>query len=126
MAKTFGTGMFRVPATGIYPIPAQTSAKFPQEYLERILSQIEVGEHVVVDASALAVDTDLNCWLRPDVVIGSDSVALSSSTPCVAVHREERGYIVSLHSSKGRRCRPGPKPEPVGGIEWIPVVEVKY
>ena len=125
MAKAFGTGMYRVPATGLYPIPAQTSGKFPREYLERILSQIEVGEHVVVDASALAVDTELNCWLQPDVVIGSDSVALSSSTPCVAVHREERLRGVAP-GEKGPAWRPGPKPEPVGGIDWIPVVEVKY
>jgi hypothetical protein len=126
MAKTLGTGLYRVGATGMYAIPAQTSAKFPEEFLERILSQICVGEHVIVDASALAVDNDLNCWLKPDVVISSETVALSSTNPCVSVHREERGYVVSLQTSKGRRWRPGPKPEPVGGVEWIPVVEVRY
>ena len=112
--------------TGMYAIPTQTSAKFPEEYLERTISQIKVGEHVVVEASALAVDGDLNCWLKPDICIGSDSVALSSSIPCVAVTRDPRGFIVSLHPSRGRRWKPGPKPEPINGIEWIPVVELKY
>jgi hypothetical protein len=128
MAKTPGTatGMFRIGGTGMYAIPPQTSAKFPEEYLERTLAEIRLGESVVVDAAALAVDTELNCWLKPDVVIGSDSVALSSSVPCIGVHRNERGYIVSLQASKGRRWRPGPKPQPIEGLEWIPVVEVRY
>jgi hypothetical protein len=126
MAKTVGTGMFRVGGTGMYAIPPQTSAKFPREYLERTLSEIEIGENVVVDASALAVDTEMNCWLKPDVVIGSDSVALSSTSPCITVIRDQRGYLVSLQSSKGRRWRPGPKPDPIDGVEWIPVVEVRY
>jgi hypothetical protein len=97
MAKTIGTGTYRVGGTGMYALPAQTSTKFPAEFLERTLSEINVGEHVVVDASALVVDTELNCWLKPDVVIGSDTVALSSAAPCVAVLRDERGYVVSLH-----------------------------
>jgi hypothetical protein len=126
MAKPAGTGMFRIGGTGMYALPTQTSAKFPLEYLERTLSQIEVGEHVVVDAAALAVDMELNCWLKPDVVVGSDAVALSTANPCVAVIREERGYVVSLQSSKGRRWRPVPRPAPINGIEWIPVVEVRY
>jgi hypothetical protein len=126
MAKTIGTGMYRVGGTGMYALPAQTSTKFPAEFLERTLSEIKVGEHVVVDASALVVDTELNCWLKPDVVIGPDTVALSSAAPCVAVLRDERGYVVSLHSSKGRRWRPGPKPEPINGVAWIPVVEVRF
>jgi hypothetical protein len=112
--------------TGMYAIPTQTSVKFPEEYLERTISQIKDGEHVVVDASALAVDYDLNCWLKPDICIGSDSVALSSSVPCVAVTRDARGFVVSLHPSRGRRWKPGPKPEPINGVEWIPVVELKY
>ena len=60
--------MVKSGTTGMYAIPTQTSAKFPEEYLERTISQIKVGEHVVVEASALAVDTDSNCWLRPDSV----------------------------------------------------------
>ena len=126
MAKIGGTGMYRVPGTGMYAIPTQTSAKFPEAYLERTLVEIQVGEHVVVEASALAVDTDLNGWLRPDVIVGSDSVGLSSAIPCVNVSREERGYVVGLQPSKGRRWKAGPKPDPIDGIEWIPVVEVKY
>jgi hypothetical protein len=110
----------------MYAIPPQTSAKFPEEFLERTLAEIHLGESVVVDASALAVDTELNCWLKPDVVIGSDAVALSSSAPCVTVLRDERGYVVSLHASKGRRWRPQPRPEPIGGVDWIPVVELRY
>jgi hypothetical protein len=112
--------------TGMYAIPTQTSAKFPEEYLERTVGQIRIGEHVVVEASALAVDHELNCWLKPDVCIGSDAVALSSAVPCVAVTRDERGFVVSLHPSRGRRWRPGPKPEPIDGAEWIRVVELKY
>jgi hypothetical protein len=126
MAKTGGTGMYRIGGTGMYAIPPQASAKFPEEYLERTLAEIKVGEHVVVDASAVAVDTELNCWLKPDVVIGSDAFALSSAIPCVSVLRDERGYVVSLQSSKGRRWRPGLKPEPIDGVPWIPVVEVRY
>jgi hypothetical protein len=126
MAKTAGTGMFRIGGTGMYAIPTQTSAKFPLEYLERTIAQIEVGEHVVVEASALAVDPELNCWLKPDVVVGSDAVALSTATPCVGVLREERGYVVSLQPSKGRRWRQVPRPGPIDGVEWIPVVEVRY
>jgi hypothetical protein len=118
--------MFRIGGTGMYAIPPQISAKFPEEFLERTLAEIRVGETVVVDASALFVDTELNCWLKPDVVIGSDSVALSSAVPCVSVMRDARGYVVSLQGSKGRRWRPGPKPEPIQGVEWIPVVEVRY
>ena len=38
--------------TGMYAIPTETSAKFPEEYLERTISQIKYGEHVVVAASA--------------------------------------------------------------------------
>jgi hypothetical protein len=110
----------------MYAIPTQTSAKFPEEYLERTKSQIAVGEHVVVEAGALAVDSELNCWLKPDNCIGSDSVALSSAVPCVAVTRAVRGFVVSLHPSRGRRWKPGPKPEPINGVEWIPVVELKY
>jgi hypothetical protein len=110
----------------MYAIPPQTSAKFPEEFLERTLAEIHPGESVVVDAAALAVDTELNCWLKPDVVIGSDSVGLSSSVPCVTVMRDERGYVVALQGSKGRRWRPGPKPEPIGALEWIPVVELRY
>ncbi len=121
MAKVGVTGM-----TGMYAIPTQTSAKFPVEYLERTLSEIKVGEHVVVETSALVVDQELNCWLKPDVVVGSDATALSSATPCVAVSRDERGYVVSLQPSRGRRWRSGPKPEPINGIGWIPVVELKY
>jgi hypothetical protein len=113
-------------STGMYAIPTQTSAKFPEEYLERTLSQVKVGEHVIVEASALVVDTDLNSWLKPDVCIGSDSVALSSSVSCVAVTRELRGFVVSLHPCRGRRWKPGPKPEPINGLDWIPVVELKY
>jgi hypothetical protein len=129
MAKTGGsgaTGMFRIGGTGMYAIPPQVSAKFPEEYLERTLAEIKIGEHVVVDASSLVVDTELNCWLKPDVVIGSDAFALSSATPCVGVMRDERGYVVSLQASKGRRWRAGPKPEPVDGVAWIPVVEVRF
>jgi hypothetical protein len=126
MAKTMGTGMFRIGGTGMYAMPPQTSAKFPEEFLERTLAEIRVGESVVVDAAALAVDTELNCWLKPDVIIGSDSVGLSSAVPCITVMRDERGYIVALHGSKGRRWRPGPKPEPIGGVEWIPVIELRY
>jgi hypothetical protein len=118
--------MFRIGGTGMYALPQQASARFPREYLERTLSEIDVGEHVVVDAAALAVDLELNCWLKPDVVIASDAVALSSSTPCISVLREERGYVVSLQSSKGRRWRPGPKPAPIAGVEWMPVVEVRH
>jgi hypothetical protein len=110
----------------MYAIPTQSSAKFPEEYLERTISQIKVGEHVVVEASALAVDLDLDCWLKPDVCIGSDSVALSSHVPCVAVTRNQDGFVVGLHPSKGRRWKPGPKPEPINGVEWIRVAEVKY
>jgi hypothetical protein len=112
--------------TGMYAIPTQTSAKFPEQYLERTISQIQVGEHVVVEASALVVDGDLNCWLKPDICIGSDAVALSSSVPCVAVTRDARGFVVSLHPSRGRRWKPGPKPDPINGVEWIPVIELKY
>jgi hypothetical protein len=121
-----GTGMFRIGGTGMYAIPPQTSAKSPEEFLERTLAEIRPGETVVVDAAALAVDTELNCWLKPDVIIGSDSVGLSSSVLCISVLRDERGYIVALHGCKGRRWRPGPKPEPIGGIAWIPVVELRY
>jgi hypothetical protein len=126
MTRTGGTGMYRTAGTGMYAIPQQSSAKFPEEFLQRTLSEIKVGEHVVVDATALAVDTELNCWLRPDVVIGPDTVALSSASPCVTVIRDPRGYVVSLHTSKGRRWQAGPKPGPVDGVEWIPVVEVRY
>jgi hypothetical protein len=112
--------------TGMYAIPTQTSATFPKEYLERTISEIALGEHVVVDASALAVDVDLNCWLKPDICIGSDSVALSSSVPSVAVTRDARGLVVSLHPSRGRRWKAGPKPGPINGVEWLPVVELKY
>jgi hypothetical protein len=112
--------------TGMYAIPTQTSAKFPTEYLERTLAEFKVGEHAVVETSALVVDTDLNCWLKPDVIVSSDAVALSSSTPCISVAREDRGYVVSLHPSRGRRWRTGPKPEPIDGVPWIPVVELKY
>ncbi len=112
--------------TGMYAIPTQSSAKFPKEYLERTISDIEPGEHVVVEAGALVVDSDLNCWLKPDICVSSDSVALSSAIPCVAVTREARGFVVSLHPSRGRRWKPGPKPEPINGAEWIPVLEVKY
>jgi hypothetical protein len=118
--------MARMGGTGMYAIPTQTSAKFPADYLERMLVDIQVGEHAVVEASALAVDTELNCWLKPDVVVGSDAVALSSSTPCVQVSRDERGYVVSLHTSKGRRWKPGPRPQPINGIEWLRVVEIRY
>lgn len=118
--------MARSGLTGMYAIPTQTSAKFPKEYLERTISEIELGEHVVVEAGALAVDSDLNCWLKPDISIGSDSVALSSHIPCVAVTRDARGFAVSLHPSRGRRWKAGPKPEPINGVEWIPVVELKY
>jgi hypothetical protein len=126
MAKSAATGMFRIGGTGMYALPPQTSAKFPEEFLERTLAEIKVGESVVVEASAVVVDTELNCWLKPDVVIGSDSVALSSAVPCVSVLRDERGYVISLHASKGRRWRPGPKPEPIQGLDWIPVVEIRY
>ena len=121
MAKGGSTAM-----TGMYAIPTQISAKFPVEYLERTLSEIKIGEHVVVETTALVVDHELSCWLKPDVVVGSDSVALNSSSPCIAVHREDRGYIVSLQPSRGRRWRSGPKPEPINGVEWIPVMELKY
>ena len=33
---------------------------------------------------------------------------------------------MGLLPSKGRQWRPGPKPEPINGVEWIPVVELKY
>jgi hypothetical protein len=118
--------MAKIGGTGMYAIPSQTSAKFPEEYLERTLAEIRIGEHVVVQASALVVDNDLDCWLRPDIIVGSDAVALSSSDPCVTVIREERGYVVSLHSSRGHRWRRGHKPEPLNGREWIHVVELKY
>ena len=111
--------------TEMYAIPTETSAKFPEEYLEWTISQIKDGEHVVVEASALAVDSDLNCWLRPDICIESDSVTLSSSVPCVAVTRDARAFVISLHPSRGRRWKPGAKPEPINGVEWIPVVAVK-
>ena len=83
MAKPIaGTGMFRVGGTGMFALPPQTSAKFPEEFLERTLAEIKIGENVVVDASAVAVDTELNCWLKPNVVLGSDAVALNSNIPC--------------------------------------------
>ena len=45
MAKPIaGTGMFRVGGTGAYAIPPQTSAKFPEEFLEGTLAEIKVGE----------------------------------------------------------------------------------
>jgi hypothetical protein len=112
--------------TGMYALPTQTSAKFPKEYLERTISEIALGEHVVVETSALAVDTELNCWLKPDICIAADSAALSSHLPCVAVTRDPRGLVVSLHPSRGRRWKPGPKPEPINGVDWLPVVELKY
>ena len=127
MAKSSGaTGMFRVGGTGMYAIPTQASAKFPEEFLERTLAEIKVGEHVVVETSALVVDTERDCWLRPDFVCKSDAVALNSTTPCLSVSREERGYVVGLHGSKGQRWRPVPKPEPIDGVAWIPVVELRY
>ena len=126
MAKSGSTGMYRIGTTGMYAIPPQTSSKFPEEFLERTLSEMRVGEHAVVEATAVEVDTELNCWLKPDVVSGTDAVALNSATPCVSVLRDECGYVVSLQASKGRRWRPGPKPEPINGVGWIPVIEVRY
>jgi hypothetical protein len=92
--------MMKSGVTGRYAIPPQTSARCPQEYLERTISEIKEGEHVV-EASALAVDVELNWWLRPDICIGSDSVALSSSLPCVTVTRDALGFAVASTRVEG-------------------------
>ena len=111
MAKSSSTGMYRVGATGTHSIPQQTSPKFPEEFLERTLSEMQVSEHAVVEASAVEVDTELNCWLKPDVVIGTDAVALNSATPCVSVLRDD-----AVTWSRFRRARDdagGPARSPI-------------
>ena len=108
-------------------IPARTSAKLPEEYLERRVSETRLGEHFVVEAEALIVDPDLSCWLNPDAIIHSGTTSLlSSSAPSLLVTREERGYVVSLQSIKGHQWKVTPKPDTVNGTEWIPIVELKY
>jgi hypothetical protein len=99
-------------------IPARTSAKLPEEYLERRVSETRVGEHFVVEAEALIVDSDLDCWLNPDAVIHTGTTTLiNSSAPSLLVTREPHGYVVSLQSIRGHHWRAMPKPEAVNGTE---------
>ncbi|MDR3636056.1 MAG: hypothetical protein P4L84_19795 [Isosphaeraceae bacterium] len=108
-------------------IPARTSAKLPEEYLERRVCETRPGEHFVVEAEALIVDPEMNCWLNPDAIIHTGTTSLlNSSAPSLLVTREAQGYVVSLQSIKGHHWRAKPKPESVNGTDWIPVAELKY
>ena len=114
-------------STGLYATMAtRTSDRFPQEYLEQTVTDLKVGEHSVVPATALVVDGDLKCWLRPDVVCESDRTALNTTTPCIMVWREEKGYVVGLYTCKAYRWRIAESSGVSDGAGLIPVVEVRY
>lgn len=122
MTRT-GTGVFRNPMA---PAATMAAEKLPVEFLERTVVEMHIGEHVVVDASAMAVDPELNCWLNPDAIFEMGTTMVNTTAPCIGVAREPRGFVVSLHGTKGHRWRVGPRPETINGREWIRVVELKY
>ena len=88
-----GTGLYATMAT-------RTSDRFPQEYLEQTLADLKVGEHSVVPATVLAVDGNVRCWLRPEVVCETDRTALNTTTPYIMDWRESKGYAMRLHTCK--------------------------
>ncbi len=114
-----GTGLYATMAT-------RTSNKFPPEFLEQTIGDLKSGEHTVVPATSLVVDSDMRCWLRPDVVCEADRTALNTATPCITIWREEKGYVVGLHTCKAFRWRVSARPDIQDGVAWIPVVEVRY
>jgi hypothetical protein len=114
-----GTGLYATMAT-------RTSDRFPAEYLERTVGDLKTGEHSVIPATSLIVDSEMRCWLRPDVVCETDRTALNTTSPCITIWREDKGYVVGLHTCKAFRWRISPSPDLNDGIGWIPVVEVRY
>lgn len=81
------------------------------------------------ELKSMRIDAERNGWIdpfsRPVAMTRSPSGELTLSPPqkVLYLERVEGGFRVDLTHASGHPWTVGPKPEPVGGVEWIPVVE---
>jgi hypothetical protein len=105
-------------------------AKIPTRFIWGAAITRPVGSgRSAFDLESMRIDSELNGWINPFSKPAALSVSQSGErvpTPgqkLLYLERVEGGYRVDLTHTAGHHWTVGPKPEPVGGMEWIPVVE---
>jgi hypothetical protein len=106
------------------------SSKIPMKFLWSAAITRPVGSgRDAFELKCMRIDAERNGWIDPfsrpvaKTISASGEAVLDPKQKVVYLERVEGGFRVDLTHAGGSPWTVGPKPDAVGEVEWIPVVE---
>jgi hypothetical protein len=104
-------------------------ARMPRKYLLPVACTMRPGDVASFSVEDVCVDASLGCWVKPTATFAAVRRARAGSPPewdstGLVMQRTDDGFRLFLGPYKGQPLRVGATPEPIGGMGWIPVVEI--
>lgn len=119
--------LFCASTHGLHPKPAQPleippqNAKMPQQFLQKELGDLKIGESCYTMPWAMWIDLEGRCWLNPRYPVDEKP----RGTVKMYVFRKQAGYYVNIWNCKDHGWQRVKQPSFVGQSgPWIPVVQL--